>query len=158
MELALSTLNPRTTNPVAMQNAQQQYVQRQNQLLQYQLEYNTNLGRMSEVAQAGAVATTQRAEAISRYEKSTGELVKKNAGLEKWSDRLKNEKQKLTVNKSGGKGGKTAATDKNSDKKPAAVTFKTILPLDLQLEKDRLLASFSPPVKAVEDKAGAADQ
>lgn len=158
MELALSTLNPRTTNPVAMQNAQQQYIQRQNQMLQYQLDYNSNLGRMSEVAQAGAVATAQRAEAISRYEKSTGELVKKNAGLEKWSDRLKNEKQKLTVNKSGGKGAKTAGADKNSEKKPAAATFKTILPLDLQLEKDRLLASFSPPVKTAKDKGDAADQ
>jgi hypothetical protein len=150
MELAISTINPRTANPLAMQNSQQQYIQRQNQMLSYQLDYNTTVGRMSQVAQAGAAATEQRANAISQYEKATGELVKKNAGLDKWSDRLKNEKQKVTVTKPA-KGAKNGA-DKNADKKPAPPSFKTILPLDLVHEKERLLASLSPPPKPVEGK------
>jgi hypothetical protein len=157
MELALSTINPRTANPLAMQNAQQQYVQRQNQLLSYQMDYNTTLGRMSEVAQAGSVATEQRANTIARYEKATGELVKKNAGLDKWSDRLKNEKQKVAVNKPA-KGTKNGVADKNADKKLPPPPFKTILPLDLQHEKERLLASLSPPPKPVEEKGDAGNQ
>lgn len=150
MELAISTINPRTANPLAMQNAQQQYIQRQNQMLSYQLDYNATIGRMSQVAQAGTAATGERADMIARYEKATGELVKKNAGLDRWSDRLKNEKQKVAVNKPA-KGAKNGA-DKNTDKKPAPPSFKTILPLDLVHEKERLLASLSPPPKPVEAK------
>jgi hypothetical protein len=153
MNLTLSTINLRAANPLAMQNAQQQYLQRQNQMLTYQIDYNATIGRMSDVAQSGSVAANQRAAAITRYEKATGDLVKKSAGLDKWSDRLKNEKQKLTVNKPGAKGGKTG-----TDKKPASVSFKTILPLDLVHEKERVLASLSPPPKPVEAKGAAADQ
>lgn len=153
MELVLNTSNPRTTNPLAMQNAAQAYMQRQNQMLSYQLDYNATVGRMSDLAQAGAQAAQQRADAITQYEKATGDLTKKNAGLDKWAGRLKNEKQKLTINKPTAKGGKAAA-----DKKPAAITFKSILPFDVVHEKERLLASFAPPGKAEDGKAAKADQ
>ncbi|MBI3864427.1 MAG: tetratricopeptide repeat protein [Planctomycetia bacterium] len=149
MELLISSVNPRTANPLAMQNSQQQYLQRQNQYLSYQLDYNATVGRMSEVAQAGAQTTQQRADAVRRYERETGELVKKNAGLDRWAARLKNEKQKLAVQKPAGKGPKAAAADKK-----VQPSFKTIFPLDFAQERERLLASFSPPSKPANSKDG----
>ena len=149
MELTLSTLNPRTTPPMVMQNAQQQYSQRQSQLLNLQFEYNANLGRMSVVAQAGAQATALRDEKIAQYEKSTGELVKKNAALTKWSDRLSNQKQKMAIKKPG-KGG----ADKAADKKNGPPAFRQMVPFDLQHEKDLIIASLKPPVNESDD-AGA---
>ena len=66
----------------------------------------------SRSSQQGAQAMQDRAEIIRRYEKATGDLVKKNGDLEKWTDRLKNEKQKLTVQKPAAKGGKKGLADK----------------------------------------------
>ncbi|MBS0266264.1 MAG: hypothetical protein JSS02_30320 [Planctomycetes bacterium] len=158
MELVMSTMNPRTTSPAGMQNAQQQYLQRQNQMVTYQMEYNATVGRLTTIAQAGATAAEKRAQAISRYEQATGELLKQNASLDKWSDRLKNEKKKLAIHKpaklpkhpAGDK-----AADKSADKKVPPASFKTIFPLDLQHEKDRVLASLHPPHAApAEDEPG----
>jgi hypothetical protein len=125
---------------LGLQDAQQKYLERQNQYQSYQMDYNSTLERTSDVARAGAHAAKQRAIAIAEYEKETGQLVKKSAGLEKWSIRLKDEKLKLTVNKAAVKGNKAGTIDK----KAAHPTFKTILPFDLEGERDRLLASFSP--------------
>jgi hypothetical protein len=157
MQLTISMINPRTANPMAMQNSQQQYIQRQNQLTAYQLDYNATVGRMNDVAQAGSVAYGRRTEMIARYEKATGDLVKKNASLDKWGDRLKNEKKKLDVNKPA-KNPKGGANDKQVDKKPVLPSFKTILPLDLQHEKERVMTSLSPPPKLDETESKTDDQ
>src|SRR5262249_61730045 len=97
LEFGISTLNPRTASPFVMQNAQFQLLQRQNQMLGYQMDYNATVGRMSNVARQGNLGMQQRAEAVKQYETATGQLVKKNADLEKWTARLKDEKQKLTL-------------------------------------------------------------
>ena len=139
LELGISTMNPRTTSPLAGQQAQFQLQQRQNQMFGYQLDYNATVGRMSDVAQQGSLLTQQRAEAIQRYEKETGQLVKKNADLAKWTARLKDEKQKLTVQKPVAKAGKKAAA---GDKKQA-FTLKNYLPLEFDVEKERVLSSLA---------------
>lgn len=138
MQLVVSTIDSRNANALGMENAQQQYLERQKQYLSYQTEYNSTAARMSEVVRTGSQAVEKRAGAIAEYEKSTGDLVKKNASLDKWSTRLKDQKQKLAVNKPVGKGNKTGARDQ----KAPPPTFKTFLPFDPQRERDRLLASF----------------
>ena len=147
LEVGLGNTNPRTANPFGMQNAQWQLLQRQNQMLGYQLDYNATLGRQQQVAQQGSQAAQGRADAVRRYETATGELVKKNAGLDKWTARLNDEKQKLTVQKPAAKAGKRAPLDKKQQ-----FSLKTFLPLDLDIEKHHVLASFEHSGKEVADE------
>ena len=116
-------------------------MQAQNQMFGYQLDYNATLGRMSGIAEQGAQVADQRAEAVKRYESETGQLAKKGADLDKWSDRLKNQKQKLTVQKPAAKAGKKGVQGKKQ-----RLTFKTLFPLDLERERDHLLATLAPPL------------
>jgi hypothetical protein len=151
LQMGIGSMNPRTTDPFTAQNAQFQLQQRQNQMFGYQLDYNATVGRMTDVAQQGSLLTQQRAEAVQRYEKETGQLVKKNADLAKWTARLKDEKQKLTVQKPAAKGGKKAAGDKKQ-----AFTLKSYLPLEFDVEKERVLTSLAPPPKDDENEGKAA--
>jgi len=151
LEFGLSTMNLRTANFLGAQNAQFQLQQRQNQMFGYQLDYNATVGRLSNVAQQGNLAMQQRTDAIKRYETATGQLVKKNADLDKWTARLKDEKQKLTVQAPVAKGGKKAPADKKQQ-----FTLKTYLPLDLEVEKERVLASFTQIPKDDDGDAKAA--
>jgi hypothetical protein len=144
LNLGISSMNIRTANAFAAQNAQFQLQQRQNQMFGYQLDYNATVGRMSDVAQQGNLLAQQRAGAIRSYETATGQLVKKNADLDKWTARLKDEKQKLTVQDPAAnpKGNKKAAADR---KQP--FTLKSYLPLEFEVEKEHILASLKPPPK-----------
>lgn len=145
MNLALTGVTAKNTDPLALQNAQYQVLQRQNQMLNYQFDYNATIGRMNDVARQGTLAIEARAEAIASYEAATGDLVKKGVGLDRWSARLKDQKKKLAVQKPGSKGGTKAV----ADNKPPSL--KMILPLDLEGERDRLLATFAPPSGAPKD-------
>lgn len=151
LQLGMSNINVIAANPFGSQNAQFQLQQRQNQMLAYQIDYNTTVGRLQAVAQQGAQAMRERADAVKRYETATGQLVKKNSNLDKWTSRLKNEKQKLTLQKPGDKA-KKAPTDK---KQP---TLKTYLPFDFDIEKERVLASFANAAKADDAAANAGDK
>jgi hypothetical protein len=137
MNLSLTPANMKGMDSFTLGNLNQQLIAIQNQMLGYQLEYNATLERMSEVAQRGERAMQQRAEGIKRYEDETGQLVKKKADLDKWSARMKAEKQKLTAQKPVGKAGKKGALDKKQQ-----FLLKSILPLNLEHERDQLLASF----------------
>ncbi len=140
LEFGLNTFNPRNTTPFVMQNAQFQLLQRQNQMFGYQMDYNQNLGRMQYVAQQGNAAMQQRAAAVKQYETATGQIVKKNADYDKWTARLKDERQKLAVQAPAAKGAKKAPADKKLQ-----FTLKSFVPLNLEVEKERLLASFAHP-------------
>ncbi len=130
----------RSQGPAYNWNAQYQLQQRQNQFFGYQLDYNATVGRMQGVAQQGNLLSAQRAEAVARYETATGQLVKNDAAFDKWTTRLKDEKQKLTVAKPPAKGNK---------KVPAGhahqFSLKSYVPLDFDAEKVHVLATFIPP-------------
>lgn len=143
LNLSMNPANLKNLNAMQANNLQQQMIACQNQMLGYQLEYNATLGRMSDVAQRGAQAMQQRADGIKRYEDETGQLVKKKADLDKWSARMKVEKQKLAAHKPAGK---KAAVDKKQQ-----FSLKTVLPFNLELERDQLLASFAPAAKGNQD-------
>jgi hypothetical protein len=124
------------------------FQQRQNQMFGYQLEYNATIGRMQAVSQQGNVVAEQRAEAILQYQTATGQLVQKDAGLDKWATRLKNEKQKLTVQKPSAKANKkTPAAQKHE------FSLKSYVPLDFDAEKRHVLDSFSLPADGKDDES-----
>jgi hypothetical protein len=103
--------------------AAQLYNQKQNQLLNCQLEYNANAVSMQKVGRRGQLAMQERAAIIERYQKATGDLVKKSADLDKWSSRAQEVKKKYDLK---------AASKAGGAKKPArsAPSFKAYLPLD----------------------------
>lgn len=146
LQLSMSPQNLKNLNTQAVNNLQEQYVACQNQMLGYQVEYNMTLGKMSDVSDRGAQAMQARAQGIKRYEEATGQLVKKAKDLDKWTARMKSEKKKLVTQKS--------AAKKGAPEKKLPVSLKTMLPINLEQERDRLLASFAGAAKDSPDKGG----
>lgn len=122
------------TSTVNQQQVQQQLQQRQNQMAAYELEYNATTLRMSQVAQGARGVVAQRANVIRDYELATGQLVKKNAALDKWSSRLSDKKKKLSA--ATAKAGTTPAKDVKIK------SLAALVPFDLEGEKVRVLKSF----------------
>ncbi|MFN0053815.1 MAG: hypothetical protein ACKV0T_16675 [Planctomycetales bacterium] len=136
--------------PIQQLQNEQRMIQRQNQLLNYQIEYNATIGRMGQVAQQGTAAMRQRAAIVQKYEKATGTLVKKSADLEKWATRLADKKEKLelqTVAKA--KKAKTPAERK------VTLLFKNFFPFDHDESRTQLLESIG--IKPSADVAVVAD-
>lgn len=143
LELQLNSVATSGGTGTGIIQMQQQFLQRQNQLVNSQIEYNATIGRMSQTAQQGRVIMQQRAGIVQKYEKATGQIVKRNAEIEKWSARAADKKKKLDTSVTKGKGAKTAA-----DRKTASL--KAFVALDLHDEKARVLADFgiSPDLPA----------
>lgn len=146
LQLSMNPTTLKNMDQFTLNNLNQQVLACQNQMLGYQLEYNATLGRMTDVAQRGSQAMQDRADAIKRYEDATGQLVKKKADLDKWAARMKTEKQKIAAQNN-----KPAAKKAGADKKQQH-SLKTVLPLNLELERDHLLASLAPATKDKADK------
>lgn len=157
LDLQLNTIASAGATGSAIQQTQQRYLQRQNQLVNSQMEYNVTIGKMSQTAQQGRVAYQQRAAIVQKYEKATGQLVKKNAELDKWSARVADKKKKLDMPAAKAKGARSAPERK-------VVSLKSFVPLDLDDEKARVLAAFGvspdqPEGEPADDaKPGAAKQ
>lgn len=134
-----------TTNPLYAMQQQQRYAQLQGQMFGQQMQYNQSVGQMMVTTQQAQSLLQQRAGIIDRYEKATGQLVKRDADLDRWKDRLSDKKQKLDVKAPA----KPAPQAQGAKKTPPSL--KTYLPLDLEVEKSRVLASYGiklegPPI------------
>lgn len=123
-------------------------VQMRTQMEAARLQYNVLIGRMSDLSQQATLTIQQRAQAIEEYETATGDLVQKNAKLDKWTSRLNDKKQKLAAQKPGARAGNKAHAEKNSH-----LSLKTFFPLDLEGQRDRLMASFGRLGEAGSDRA-----
>jgi len=108
------------------------------QMTAYQVEYDVVSGQMSNVAQRAAGIANRRAAAIARYEKETGDTIKKNPDFDKWATWLNTKRPKLATKSANKKG----ASDKADVAKKRAPTLKSLMPLDLEHERDDVLASF----------------
>ncbi len=105
------------------------------QLIQYQVEQAQTASASMLTTQKAQVLVGQRTATVQQYERSSGQIVQKDASLDKWQDRLKKEGEKL----------KTPAKGKPAplaNKIQQARSFRTYVELDLVLERDRLLDSF----------------
>ena len=142
-------MNPqimKNMNVQQINNLNEQLLICQNQMVGYQVEYNLTLGKMSGVSDQGAQAMQARALGIKRYEDATGQLVKKKSDLDKWTARMKTEKKKLTTQK--------PVAKKGAAEKKQPLSLKTVMPLNLEHERDHLLASFSSAAKPDEGAKG----
>ncbi len=149
LQLSMSPQLLKNMSAQQVNNLNEQMLVCQNQMAGYQVEYNLTLVKMSDVSQRGSQAMQARANGIKRYEDATGQLVKKKADLDKWTARMKTEKKKLTTQK--------PVAKKGAAEKKQPLSLKTIMPLNLEQERDRLLASFAP-AKKPDDKAAATEK
>jgi len=107
------------------------------QLLRSQVDLEQSLAGAMLVAQRAQATVMQKSQAIQQYEKATGQLVQKDAGLDKWQDRLKKQGEKL---KTPPKGKATPVANRIQQLR----SFRTYVDLDPALERGRLMESFSP--------------
>lgn len=108
-------------------------------LFTYQLDYNATAARMTGTTQAADALLKRRSFAVEQYQAATGELLKKNNQLAKWSMRLGEKKKKLEHHVP------AKELQENLDRK--LESFRTYVELDLEAEKLRLLESYgiAPP-------------
>jgi tetratricopeptide (TPR) repeat protein len=141
--------------PVGMTMMKEQMVAYSDQMTAYQVEYNVVVGRMADVAERASGIADRRANAIARYEKETGDTIPKNPDLDKWATRLSSKRPKLATKPAA----KTAKKDP-ADKKRVP-TLKSLMPLDLEQERDGVLAFFglrpAEPPSLFEDRAAKSD-
>jgi phage regulator Rha-like protein len=132
-ELTALQFNPPTLrDPFASQRVNQL----QQQLFNYQTEYNQIGWRLLQISQQGQKVMQQRAAVVDQYEKATGELVKKNADLDKWSERVTDKKKKVESQPV-----VKAPKAKPGDRK-APTSFRGYVNLDIDRERDRVLEAF----------------
>ena len=135
LDLQMNLIGSVGTTGSAAAQTQMRIMQRQQQMVNTQTEYNVTIGRMSDVAQLGRNVNQRRAAIVAKYEKATGQLVKKNAEIDKWSARAAEKKKKL----------ESGTVGKTKSAKPAprkVASLKSYVPLELEDEKDRVLATF----------------
>lgn len=117
-----------------MQLQQQQIATLQAQQVGYQVEYQRTALSALGVSQQAAKVVQERAAAVKQYEKTTGQLVKQDAALGKWEERMKKDGEKL----------KKVAKDKPASglrKVTAPKTLRSYVDLNWAIERDRLLES-----------------
>jgi hypothetical protein len=106
----------------------------QNQLAAYRIEYDRTTLSALAVSQQAARVVQERATAVNRYEKTTGQLLKQDATLGKWEGRMKKSGEKLL---NAAKNKPTGGTPKVNLPK----TLRSYVDLNFTIERDRVLES-----------------
>ncbi len=122
--------------PMGMVMLKEQMVTYGDQMTAYQVEYNVVVGQMSDVAERASGIADRRADAIARYEKETGDTIPKNPDLDKWATRLSAKRPKMAAKPA------AKAVKKDPADKKRVPTLKSLMPLDLEQERDDVLAFF----------------
>ena len=131
--------------PAPFVAGKEQMVMYNDQMLAYQVEYNVVVDQTAGVAQRASGIANHRATAIARYEKETGDTIPKNPDLDKWATRLSDKRPKLAAKVA------TKAAKKDPADKKRVPSLKSLMPLDLERERDDILSSFGlrPALPAV---------
>lgn len=123
---------------VAQRNADQRVDQLLNQKIQLQFEVDRLSQEAFGVSQNASRVVQQRDLAMKKYQQMTGQLVKEEAAVQKWQDRLKKDTTKLKAPASD-KGG---AVNRTLTK---AKSLRTYIDFDIADERQRLLEQIDPP-------------
>lgn len=132
--------NTRNNNAqlIAQRNANQQVDQLLNQKIQLQFEVDRLSQEAFGVSQNAARVVQQRDVVMKKYQQMTGQLVKEEAAVQKWQDRLKKDTNKLKAPASE-KGGLVTRT------LTKAKSLRTYIDFDIADERQRLLEQIDPP-------------
>ena len=143
----MTALQLESSSPRGRAILQQRLAQLQGQMAAYEQEYAASTLKMGQATQQANVVVQQRAGVVQQYEAATGELVKKNAALDKWAARANDKKKKLTT--AGGAAGKAKSANRHDAKLHALAAY---VPFELEAEKQQLLESFAGPVQNSQGK------
>mgnify|MGYP007026210591 CR=1 FL=1 len=113
------------------------YQQLDNQLEKYHLQRLTLFRRSQGVLAQARSVVAKRSEAQQRYQNATGQLLKKDKTLQKWSAVLKQAKEKQAALAAKGSPHARALARR-------LVAISTYLPLDPQAQKQLLLEEIDP--------------
>lgn len=113
------------------------------QQLKYQVESDQTMAAMLGVSQRAQVVVNQKAATIGHYEQATGKLAQKDAALDKWQERLKKDGERL-------KAPPKSNPPPVANKMHQLHSFRTYVDLDLTLNRDRLLHTYSLAMPASE--------
>lgn len=125
-------VNARTT--------EQQIDQFLNQKILLQTENDRLTQESLAIHQNAARAVRERQGVIQQYQQKTGQLVKEEAAVQKWQDRLKKDSTKLKAPASDKGGAVTRTLTK-------AKSLRTYIDFDLADERQRLLDQIDPPTE-----------
>ena len=114
----------------------QAMIQLQNQRVGQEMEFQTIVTQAQQITSDAQKLTDQRTEYLEQYRKTTGELVKDDAELEKWKELSKKQIEGLK------KGDASPKVPAAADKPQPARYLRNYLNLDLVVEKKKLLESF----------------
>ena len=122
------------------------------QLLNQKIQLQFDNDRISQEAfatsQNAARVVNQRQAVIQQYQQRTGQLVKEEASVQKWQDRLKKDSEKL----------KAPASDKGKEVARTlskAKSLRTYIDFNINDERQRLLDQIDPPMpKVPQDENG----
>lgn len=139
----------RVANPLGA-NGEQQIDQFLNQKILLQTE-NDRLSQESiAIHQNAARVVRERQGIIQQYQQKTGQLVKEEAAVQKWQDRLKKDSTKLKAPASDKGGAVTRTLTK-------AKSLRTYIDFDIADERQRLLEQIDPPKPDADVKEQAKD-
>lgn len=134
--------NRNTRNNNIQLNAQRNADQRVDQLLNQKVQLQFEVDRLSQeafgVSQNAARVVQQREMVMKKYQQMTGQLVKEEAAVQKWQDRLKKDTTKLKAPASD-KGGVVTRTLTKTK------SLRTYIDFDIADERQRLLEQINPP-------------
>ena len=106
----------------------------QQELARWQSEYWEIVGKANGVITQANSLGAYRARVVQDFERRTGEIVKKQNEMSKWTARLKQRKKKA---------GKKGVASKQKPKRPKKITFRMLMPFDIKNERDSLLATIA---------------
>lgn len=140
LQTAQQNKNNRNNNAqlIAQRNADQRVDQLLNQKIQLQFEVDRLSQEAFGVSQNATRVVQQRDLAMRKYQQMTGQLVKEEAAVQKWQDRLKKDTTKLKAPASD-KGGVTTLT------LTKAKSLRTYIDFDVADERQKLLDQIDPP-------------
>lgn len=131
----------KTTRNNARNNGQLTPDQRVDQLLNQKIQLQFEVDRLSQeafsVSQNAARVVQQRDLAMKKYQQMTGQLVKEEAAVQKWQDRLKKDTTKLKAPASDKGGAVTRTLTK-------AKSLRTYIDFDVADERQKLLDLIEP--------------
>lgn len=126
------------TQVVAQRNADQRIDQLLNQKIQLQIEVDRLSQEAFGISQNAGRVVQQRDLAMKKYQQMTGQLVKEEAAVQKWQDRLKKDTTKLKAPASDKGGAVTRTLTK-------AKSLRTYIDFDIADERQKLLDQIDPP-------------
>ncbi len=126
------TTSPRRTSRPDPPDASNRRLWRlQREAGEWQVRYGSLVDEANAVVRQAHNLAAHRNRVVQEFQRRTGQIVKQQINMSKWTSRLKDRKEK------------TAHGSKEA-KQPRRISFRTLMSFDMNTERERLLATLKP--------------